>query len=120
MTAQQVSTVVTTITAAGTIAAYRAVAVDGTQAADGGGTGVVIMGIADNSAVQGDALKINRGPTAMAVAGAVIDGTENRLKTDAQGRLIPWTTGSVIAARLKPGQIATAAGDIVEVFPIYS
>ncbi|MGA7933274.1 MAG: hypothetical protein WCA35_06980 [Kovacikia sp.] len=121
MSAQQVATITVSITAGGTIGDHCAVAVDGTQAGAGvSSAGVVIIGFADHKAEQGDSLKLNRGPTSIAIAGALIDGTENRLKTNASGQLIPWTSGSIVAARLKPGQTATAAGEKIEVFPIYS
>jgi len=109
------------IKAAGTIAAKRGVAIDGTQAADGvASAGVVIIGFADHAAVVGDMVRINRSPTSMAETGAACDGTENRLKTDTLGRVIPWTSGSIVAARLRPGETAAAAGQLIEVIPVYS
>lgn len=112
MTAQQQATVVFTIVATGNGQQKRGITYAGTQA----GAGVAIAGIADHSYVVGDAVRVIQGPTAMAEAGAVIDGTETRLVTDAQGRFIPYTTG-VVAARLRPGQTALIAGELVEVFP---
>ena len=112
----QQATIVFTVVAAGTIKGKRGVNWLGQQAvADS-----AIMGIADCDAVAGDALRVVQGVTAVAESGAAIDGTETRLKTDAQGRLVPWTTGVTVAARLMPGQTATAAGQFVEVFPIIS
>lgn len=119
MTAQQQATEVFSITAMGAIDAYMGVTRTGTQAGAGGGNGEPIIGICDRAAVAGEALRVIRGSTAMAKAGAVIDGTEPRLKTSATG-LVPWTTGGVVAAILKPGQVATAAGQIVEVIPVIS
>jgi hypothetical protein len=117
MSSQQQATVVFTLVAAGTIKGKRCITYDGVQAGDGGGTGVAIAGIADHDGVAGDAIRIIQGSTAMVEAGAALNGSESRLKTDAQGRVIAWTTGSVICARLRIGQTATAAGDLVEVIP---
>ena len=84
------------------------------------GAGVAIKGISDHQILANDNGKLNYGPTSMVEAGAAIDGTETRLMSDAQGRAIPWTTGNVVAARFKRGQTATAAGQIIEVFPLQS
>lgn len=119
MANSQQASVTFSIVAQGSIAKGRGVAWSGTQANDGvSAAGVPIMGIADHAAVQGEALRVVFAVSAMAESGAAIDGTENRLKTDAQGRLIPWTNGSVVAARLMPGQTAAAAGEYVEVIPL--
>lgn len=119
MGAQQVSTVVFTVTATGAIAQRRAVSRTAAQAGAGAGNiGVPILGFADFTCVLGEALKVNVGPTALAEAGAAIDGSVATLKTDANGRLIPTSGGSdVVAAILKPGQTATASGDPIEVVP---
>lgn len=111
----QQATRVLSIVATGTITKGRAVAWNGTQA----GAASPIIGIADHNAVAGDAVRVIAGATAEAEAGAVIDGVETRLATDAQGRLVPWTAG-VVAARLlpNPGNTASAAGIFVEVVPI--
>ncbi len=118
MTAQQVSTVTYSLVAAGTIEAKRAIARDATQAAAGGGAGVAILGFSDAKALTGEAFKVNVGPTAIAEAGAAIDGTVRTLKTNATGQLIPTASGTdVIAAILMPGQTATVAGEPIEVIP---
>ena len=107
------------IVAQGTIAKGRGVTWAGTQANDGASAaGVPIMGIADHAVVAGEALRVIFAVSAMAESGAALDGVENRLKTDAQGRLIPWTAGSIVAARLLPGQTAAGAGEYVEVVPL--
>lgn len=109
-----------TIVATGTIAKGRCVNWSGAQAV----ANEAIVGIADHPAVLGDAVRIiPPGLTADAEAGAAINGAERRLMTDAQGRLIPWTTGNTVAARLLPktsANVAAAAGDFVEVAPIWS
>lgn len=121
MSKQQVATVVRTVHAVGAIAECRAVARNGSQATDGtSSAGVNIIGFADTAAADGDNFKLNVGPTSWAEAGAAIDGTELRLKTDANGRVIPWSSGGIVAAILKQGQTATAAGQIVEVIPVVS
>ncbi|NJR38536.1 MAG: hypothetical protein HC781_06415 [Leptolyngbyaceae cyanobacterium CSU_1_4] len=120
MPGTQQATIVLSVVAQGTIEKGRAIGWNAQQAGDGGGNGVAIMAIADHRAVLGEAVRAIAGATAMAESGALIDGTETRLKTDAQGRFIPWTTGSVVAARLMPGSTATGAGQTIEVFPIQS
>lgn len=61
------------------------------------------------------------GITVIVEAGAAIDGVENRLKCDANGRAIPVAAGSdTVAAMLKPGQTASAVGDPVEVYLVQS
>lgn len=84
------------------------------------GANAAIMGIADHDFVAGDAIRLIVGVSADALSGAAIDGTENRLMTNASGKLIPWVTGNTIAARLiiKPGNTATGADQFVEVVPI--
>lgn len=119
MSNSQQATYVMTIVAAGTIAKGRGVTWAATQATDGtASAGDPIIGIADHAAVAGEAVRVILGASAMAESGAALDGTENRLKTDAQGRLIPWTSGSIVAARLVPGQTAAGAGEFPEVVPM--
>jgi hypothetical protein len=86
------------------------------------GANVGIMGIADHHFVAGDAVRVLVGHVVDALSGGAIDGTESRLMTNASGKLIPWTTGNVVAARLivKPGNIATGADQFIEVSPIRS
>lgn len=82
-----------------------------------------IIGIADHNApAAGEDLRVVPiGCTADADAGAVISSTERRLMTDASGRLIPWTTGNNVAARLVPRNTQNVAsvgiGQTVEVMP---
>lgn len=86
------------------------------------GANVGIMGIADHNFVAGDAVRVIVGVTADALSGGAIDGVESRLMTNAAGKLIPWTAGSVVAARLivKTGNTATGSDQFVEVSPIRS
>ena len=115
----QQATVVLTVVATGTIAKGRGVNWSGAQATDGTTSfGQEIIGVADHAAVAGEAMRVIFGVSAMAESGAALDGSEKRLKTDAQGRFIPWTSGSVLAARLLPGQTASAAGQLVEIVPL--
>lgn len=102
------------VKAAGTIEKGRCVTWDATQA----GANAIIMGIADHRVIAGEDLRvIPIGCTADAEVGAAVNGSERRLMTDAQGRLIPWTTGNNVAARLvarNSSNVATAAGQFVE------
>jgi hypothetical protein len=113
MSKQQIATRVYTVNPAADITAKRGVTIAVAQA----GAGATIMGIADETILAGTNGRVILGETAIAEAGAAIDGTESRLKTDSSGRFIPWTTGAIVAAILAPGQTATAAGQFVEVFP---
>lgn len=112
MTKQQIATRVMTVTPAAPITAKRGVTYDEAQA----GANSVIMGIADENIPADSNGRVVLGESAIAETGAAIDGSESRLMTDSQGRFIPWTSGSNIAARLRKGQTATAAGQFVEVF----
>lgn len=113
----QQATVVMTVVATAAGLKGRGVTWTGAQA----GAAAAICGIADHNYVLGDAVRVVVGASADAEAGAAIDGVETRLATDATGRLVPWTAG-IVAARLMPktGNVATAAGQIVEVVPIQS
>jgi hypothetical protein len=116
MSAQQTATIVLTIRAAADIEERRFVGWNDQTA----GAGAAIKGVSDHRIALGDNGKLNYGPTSMVDSGAAIDGTETRLMSDSQGRAIPWTTGNVVAARLKTGQTATATGQAIEVFPLQS
>lgn len=110
---QQVSCLVMTVNATADIIAKRGVNFAGAQAV----AGEACMGVADTEILTGDNGRVIIGVTAIWEAGAVVDGTENRLMTDADGRVIPWTAGNNVCARLKPGVTATGAGEMIEVFP---
>jgi hypothetical protein len=118
MTAQQQAIIVSSVTTTGVIAARRGVAPNGSQAALNSN----IIGFSDHAAAIGEVLRVVEGVTAMAEAGAVIPlGTNlasTALAVDAQGRVIPLGANTVVAARLKQGQFAISAGDIVEVYPV--
>jgi hypothetical protein len=114
MSAQQQATRVFSIMAKSAIAEKRGVNRFGQQAT----AGQAIIGIADHAAALDEAVKIISGETAIAESGAVIDGVVAELMTDASGRFIPWVTPNKVAAIIFPGQTATAAGQMVEVFPI--
>jgi hypothetical protein len=113
MSKQQIATRVVTVTPSANITAKRAVTMAHAQA----GANSVILGIADEDILAGTSGRVVLGETAIAEAGAAINGSEQRLMTDAQGRLIPWTATNVVAAILKPGQTASTAGQFVEVYP---
>lgn len=117
MSKQQIGTRTITVVPAANIAAKRGVTHAWAQATDGtSSAGQLILGIADENILAGEAGRVIVGETAIAEAGAAINGSEARLKTDSLGRFIPWTTGAIVAARLVPGQTASAAGQFVEVY----
>ena len=120
--AQQTSVVIS-IVAAGAITGARGVTAAGLQATDGvSSAGQAVIGFAYATAASGEALAVVIGGTVEAEAGAAIDGTETRLITDASGRVIPWSSGGIVAARLAPvaRNTASAAGQFVQVIPVLS
>jgi len=116
MTAQQTATIVFTIHATADIEAKRFVGWNDATAA----AGAAIKGVSDHKIASGENGRVIEGVGAMIETGTAIDGTETRLMSDAAGRAIPWTTGNIVAARFKTGQVATAAGQIIEIFPVIS
>jgi hypothetical protein len=111
----QQATQVMTIVAQGSITMKRGVALDGTQA----GAGVRCFGPADHGGLQGEAIRVVTGVSAMWESGAAINGSVRTLKTDAQGRVIPTSDPEdVVCAILLPGQTASGAGEFPEVMPV--
>ncbi|MEM8602833.1 MAG: hypothetical protein AAGF24_03220 [Cyanobacteria bacterium P01_H01_bin.121] len=83
-----------------------------------GGEGQYIIGFTSRSG-EDEVINLIRGETSLAIAGVPLDGTEQRLKTDANGHLIPWAApGDKVAALLKKGVTADAAGHRIEVLPV--
>lgn len=78
-----------------------------------------VVGYTNSNVVAGDAARLNRGPTVMVEAGAIIDGTDPVLKFDAQGRVVPGGVAADKVGYLMTGQTAGAVGAIVEIIPIY-
>jgi hypothetical protein len=119
--AQQTSIVLSILTT-GAIAGGRGVTFAGAQATDGvSSAGQACCGFSYAAAAAGEALAVVVGGSVEAEAGAAIDGTESRLKTDSLGRVIPWTTtGDIVAARLLSvrANTASAAGQFVQVIPV--
>jgi hypothetical protein len=87
------------------------------------GAGASVAGVSDHSATIGEPVR-TRACTADIEAGAAIDPaalTDMKLTTDANGRAIPWTTGaSTLRLINKPGNRATALGDLVEVVVVWT
>lgn len=112
MSAQYQPTRTATITPAAAIAAHRFVTWAWAQA----GAGADCMGVAAENIEPKYPGLVILGETAIVEAGAALDGSVRQLKSDAQGRAIPCATGNAVQAVLKPGQTATAAGGLVEVY----
>jgi hypothetical protein len=104
-------------TSTGAIARYRYINRLGAQAATEGALG---LGFATKPIVSGEVCRIDFGSTE-AESGAIIDGTNPNLMTDVTGRMIPYVAAAnkSICAILKPGQTASAAGQVIEVIPTY-
>ncbi|ALY07481.1 hypothetical protein 2AV2_29 [Nodularia phage vB_NpeS-2AV2] len=115
MSSQQRATRTITVNSAADIAAKRAVTFAHAQAE---ANATAILGIANEKIVAGFPGLVIRGETAIAEAGAAINGSVPDLMTDSVGRLVVWTTGNTVVARLVPGQTAAAAGDYIEVYPV--
>ena len=97
---------------AGTVAASRFVNTSLTLA----GAGVNTYGVARTAGVSGDAVPVDMLGTAIVETGAAI-AAGAAIESDASGRAITKSTG-VTAARLAPGESASAAGQFVEVILI--
>lgn len=115
MSAQQVPALRTTLMPRGNLKARTFVNWQGMQAGAASNT----MGLAevDGHVDSGFVIPVITLGTGIALAGAPLDGTETRLQTDANGMVVPYTSGPLVA-RLIPGQVAGAAGLPVEVFVI--
>lgn len=120
MSGQQHATRCVPVTPSAAISIHDAITF--AHAVAGAGTssaGEHILGFAYENIGAGETGNCTTGESAIARAGAEIDGSEQRLKTAAGGALIPWTTsGDIVAALLRPGQTAAAAGDLIEVYPL--
>jgi hypothetical protein len=119
MSGQQISNQVFSIKAKGAGNALRAIGVGGTQVT---AIGSRVIGFSEHDYTIDQVIKVNRGITVMAEAGAIIDATTTTLKTDSVGRVIPsgvLAIGEFICGVIKPGQIATAVGYPVEIIPMY-
>lgn len=100
------------ITATGVIGEYRFV----TPACAQAGAAVNTLGVARMAAALGDCIPVDVLGTAVVEAGAALTAG-GLLETDASGRAVNKAAG-VAVARLLPGQVATAAGQFVEVLLI--
>lgn len=109
---QNKSNLTLTVLAAGAILAQRFVTPAGIQAGDG----VNAYGVADSIAGVGERFPvINQGTAIVETGGAIAAGA--LVQSDAQGRAITKAAGLTLA-RLAPGEVATAAGQFVEVILI--
>lgn len=104
-----ISLLALTMTASGAITANRFVTPAGAVA----GAGVNAQGVADSDAAIGAKFSTNVLGTAVVETGAAI-AAGALIETDATGRAITKAAG-VAVARLAPGEVATAAGQFVEV-----
>ena len=100
------------IIAAGVIAACRFV----THAGEQSGTNINSLGVARTAATTGERVTVDVLGTAIVETGAAI-AAGAAIETDATGRAITKNLG-VTVARLAPGEVATAAGQFVEVLLI--
>ena len=107
MSAQSLSLLTLTVTAAGPLAAGRFVTPLGAQAA----AGDYALGVARSAAAPGDPTPVDVIGTALVEAGAAV-ARGDTLKAGAQGRGIPWaTSGAKIGLAL---QAAAGAGQTLE------
>jgi hypothetical protein len=105
---QSVSVLALSVTSAGAITRGRAVGFDGAQIA---AANARLFGIARFAATAaGEDVAIDVLGTAVAEAGAAI-ARGAQLGTDAQGRLVTWSSGPVVGVAL---QAASGAGQFFE------
>lgn len=113
MSKQSIALLTQTIIAAGIIAANRFV----TPALAQAGAGVNTYGVAEAAAAAaGDKTPVTTHGTAVVETGAAI-AAGALVETDANGRAITKAAG-VTVGRLAPGEVATGAGQFVEVILI--
>jgi hypothetical protein len=110
MSNQCIEVLVLGVTAAGAITKNRAVTAAGAHAA----TDIYGIAAAD-AAAAGAYAPVRVQGTAPIEAGAAIPAGTKYVIADAQGRAIVGGTAAACLGRLCPGQVAGAAGDIVEV-----
>ncbi len=100
------------VIASGAIAEARFVTPAGAQA----GAAVNTLGVARVAAADKDAIPVDVIGTGIVEAGAAI-AAGSLVETDASGRAVTRAAGPIVA-RLAPGQVATAAGQFIEVILI--
>lgn len=101
------------ILATGAIAAKRFVTHAGTQA----GAAAKVLGVSDTAIASGEYGVVDVFGITVVEAGAVLNGSEKRLQTDADGRAVAYTAGPVVAY-LANGSTSTAAGQEISVLLI--
>ncbi len=108
MSQQAIPLLTITMTLTGMVYAHRLVTPAGAQA----GADAVCIGVAKTSGIAGDKVPVVVKGSAIVETGAAISAGAT-LKSDAQGRAIPWaTSGAKIGFALES---ATAAGQFIEV-----
>ena len=112
MSRQALTLMALSITASGAIGEYRFVTPACAQAGAAGNT----LGVARMAAADKDVIPVDVIGTAIVEAGAAI-AAGAALETDASGRAVTKSSGPTVA-RMTPGQVATAAGQFVEVLLI--
>lgn len=98
------------ILATGAIAAKRFVTRAGAQA----GAAANTIGVADTAAASGETVLVDHLGITVVECGAILNGSERRLQTDANGRAVAFTAGPVVAI-LPPGVTSTAANQEISV-----
>lgn len=112
MSKQSLSLLTLTVTATAVITANRFISPAGALAGAAGNA----YGVAETSAAIGEKLPVTSHGSAVVEAGAAI-AAGALVEADATGRAITKAAG-VALGRLAPGEVATAAGQFVEVILI--
>lgn len=112
MSRQSLSLLTLSIVAAGAVAVARFVTPTGTQA----GAAANTYGVSEMAAAIGERVAVTSHGTAVVESGAAI-AAGALVETDALGRAVTRAAGAIVG-RLAPGQVATAAGQFVEVILI--
>lgn len=98
------------IKAGGAIAAKRFVTQTGTQA----GAKANTIGVNQFAVASGETALVDHLGITTVECGAVLNGSEPRLSTDANGRAVAFTDGPIVAL-LPPGVTSTAANQEISV-----
>jgi len=112
MSRQAIPLLTLTLALTGTVVANRFVAGDGTQTGAAGNA----LGVGRTAGVSGEHIPVDVIGTAVVETGAAI-AANALIEADASGRAVTKAAG-VTLARLAPGEVATAAGQFVEIILI--
>ncbi|KAF1041336.1 MAG: hypothetical protein GAK35_03390 [Herbaspirillum frisingense] len=112
MSAQSLPLLTLTVTASAVLTRFRAVTAAGAHAA------ADIFGVTKTDAAVGNLVQVDVAGTTTMESGAAIPAGTKYVVPDAQGRAIPGgaAAANAVLGKLLPGQSASGAGELIEVF----